>query len=156
MDGARPACTNLPAGTSKVVSMKKSVSERASYPAPFPEQAIPSSGSWITQTSKAPTHEPPTCERCASDDFLVYERLTLLLDADRVQPPCWDVEFWCGQCESFYGMLTTFVPNDRQAVRLASENPRYVKYRVAPPTAAIGTKVARGAHQRLGGTSGTE
>lgn len=136
--------------------MKKSVSERASLSPLFPEQATPSRGAWITQTSKAPSHEAPTCERCASDAFLVYERLSLLLDVRRVQPPCWDMEFWCGQCESFYGMLTTFVPGDRQAVRLATENPRYVQYRVAPPEAATGTKVARGARQRLAGTAGAE
>ncbi|MFL4474416.1 hypothetical protein ACIPVK_10500 [Paeniglutamicibacter sp. MACA_103] len=79
--------------------------------------------------------------------------MTLLLDVQREQPPCWDVEFWCGQCESFSGMLTTHVPDDRQAVRLASENPRYVQYRLAPPEAATGTKVARGARQTLAGQS---
>lgn len=81
-------------------------------------------------------HETPTCEHCNSDTYLVYERITLLLDAARVQPPCWDVEFWCGRCESFYGILTTFVPGDHQAVRLAAENPHYVRYAAPIPQLA--------------------
>ncbi|MDO5745026.1 MAG: hypothetical protein Q4P23_11220 [Micrococcaceae bacterium] len=83
-----------------------------------------------------PVNEIPTCERCNADTYLVYERITLLLDAARVQPPCWDVEFWCGQCESFYGILTTLVPVDHQAVRLAAENPRYVRYPASLPRLA--------------------
>ncbi|MBV1779746.1 hypothetical protein KRR55_11550 [Paeniglutamicibacter sp. ABSL32-1] len=131
--------------------MKKSVPKRASYSPVVSGQAVPSAGAWITQSGKAPSYEAPTCDRCASDDFLVYENVTLLLDSQRVQPPCWDVEFWCGRCESYGGTLTTHVPDDRQAVRLASENPRYVNYRVAPQEAAIGTKVARGDRRRLAG-----
>lgn len=134
--------------------MKKSVSKRASFSPLLSGQAAPSAGAWITQTGKAPSHEVPTCERCGSDASLVYESVSLLLDAQRVQPPCWDVEFWCGQCESFYGMLTTHVPDDRQAVRLAAENPRYVQYRVTPKEHGAGTKVSRGARQRLPGLTG--
>lgn len=129
--------------------MKKPDSKRVSISSLHSGQATPSAGAWIRQSGKAPSYEAPTCERCDSGDFLVYENVTLLLDTQRILPPCWDVEFWCGQCESFYGMLTTYVPDDRQAVRLASENPRYVQYRVGPPEGATGTKVARGARQHL-------
>jgi hypothetical protein len=156
LKSTRVACANLPAGTSKVVSMKKSVSKRASNPTMLSGQVTPSGGAWITETNMAPFPDAPTCERCESSDFLVYENVTLLLDAQRVQPPCWDVEYWCGHCESFYGMLTTHVPDDRQAVRLAAENPRYVRHRVTRQEPGQRTKVARNSRQHVPGFARAE
>lgn len=150
------ACANLPAGTSKVVSMKKSVSKRVPQMPLLSGQATPSAAAWIKQRNKAPSYEAPTCERCDSSEYLVYENVTLLLDSNRVQPPCWDVEYWCGACESFYGMLTTYVPEDRQAVRLAAENPRYVHYRVTGQERGDSTKVARTARQQLRGLTAAD
>jgi hypothetical protein len=150
------ACANLPAGSSKVVSMKKSVSKRVPQMPLLSGQPTPSAGAWIKQRNKAPSYEAPTCDRCDTSEYLVYENVTLLLDANRVQPPCWDIEYWCGACESFYGMLTTHVPEDRQAVRLAAENPRYLHYRVAGQERGNSTKVARGARQQLPGLTAAD
>lgn len=150
------ACANLPAGSSKVVSMKKSVSKRVPQMPLLSGQPTPSAGAWIKQRNKAPSYEAPTCDRCDTSEYLVYENVTLLLDANRVQPPCWDIEYWCGACESFYGMLTTHVPEDRQAVRLAAENPRYMHYRVAGQERGNSTKVARGARQQLPGLTAAD
>ena len=100
-----------------------------------------------------PVDEAPTCGHCASSDFLVYENVTLLLDAARVQPASWDVEFWCGACESFGGMLTTHVPDDRQAARLAAENPRFVRYPATGEQPTTHTKVARSARRELAAAS---
>ncbi|KAA0973409.1 hypothetical protein ACIGB6_01995 [Paeniglutamicibacter gangotriensis] len=89
-----------------------------------------------------PGNETPTCERCASSAYLVYERITLVLDAERIQPPGWDLAYWCGKCESFYGMLTTVAPGDRKGIRLAAENPRYVHYAMPEPNTDTGTEAA--------------
>ncbi|WP_181578284.1 hypothetical protein [Arthrobacter sp. AQ5-05] len=139
--------------------MKKSFGKRTSQSLLRSAPDIPPAPERSVHPSRVPTDEAPTCESCGSGDFLVYEHVELLLDRRRVQPPCWDVEFWCGQCESFYGMLTTHVPDDRQAVRLASENPRYVRYPDAAPesgaeawtVAVAGSKVSRDARRQIPG-----
>ena len=130
--------------------MKKSLGKHTSQSLLRSAPDSPASLGLSVHSPRVPTNEAPTCEACGSSDYLVYEHVELLLDRRRVQPPCWDVEFWCGQCESFYGMLTTQVPDDRQAVRLASENPRYVRY----PDAA--TESAAGAWAVAGATAGTK
>ncbi|MBP2374356.1 hypothetical protein [Paeniglutamicibacter psychrophenolicus] len=135
--------------------MKKSFGKRTSQSLLRSAPDIPPALELSVHPSRVPTDEAPTCDSCGSSDFLVYEHVELRLDRRRVQPPCWDVEFWCGQCESFYGMLTTQVPDDRQAVRLASENPRYVRYPDAAPDSAAeawaGTKVSRDARRQIPG-----
>lgn len=82
---------------------------------------------------REPEKETPTCERCVTDAYLVYERITLVLDFGRIQPPCWDLAFWCGRCESVYGMMTTVPPGDRKGIQVAAENPRYVRYATPIP-----------------------
>jgi hypothetical protein len=131
--------------------MKKSLGKHTSQSLLRSAPDSPASLGLSMHSPRVPTNEAPTCEACGSSDYLVYEHVELLLDRRRVQPPCWDVEFWCGQCESFYGMLTTQVPDDRQAVRLASENPRYVGYSGAEQESGAGTKVSRSARKQLRG-----
>lgn len=130
------AIFGFPASEAKVNPVKKPQVKRTSLSllrAALDEPTLPALG---PPPHKTPVHEIPTCERCNADTYLVYERITLLLDAARVQPPCWDVAFWCGRCESFYGILTTLVPGDHQAVRLAAENPHYVRYLASAPRLA--------------------
>ncbi|MDQ0096205.1 hypothetical protein [Paeniglutamicibacter psychrophenolicus] len=134
--------------------MKKSFGKRTSQSMLRSAPDNPPALELTVHPSRVPANEAPTCGSCGSGDYLVYEHVELLLDRRRVQPPCWDVEFWCGKCESFYGMLTTQVPDDRRAVRLASENPRYVSYPGPAPESGAGTKVSRDARTQVPGLDG--
>lgn len=95
-------------------SMQRSVDLSAREPSPAP--------------GRTPTNEAPTCAACATAEYLVYDEITLQIDARGIKPAVWDIEYWCGNCESVYGILTTHRPDDGPAMRLAVANPRVVNY----------------------------
>ena len=61
----------------------------------------------------------PVCDLCQTDDYLVYEHVRVLAGPDPAAPPVWEVDCWCGRCETFYGYPTTQPPKDPAAVRTA-------------------------------------
>lgn len=58
----------------------------------------------------------PTCELCQTDEFLVYERVQVVGKDTKVEPLLWDVDCWCGKCETFYGFRTVHPPKSRAAL----------------------------------------
>lgn len=70
----------------------------------------------ITLPPNAAVHmygTPPTCEQCQTDEFLVYERVQAVGKRTKVGPILWDVDCWCGKCETFYGFRTIHPPKSR-------------------------------------------
>lgn len=61
----------------------------------------------------------PTCDLCQTDDYLVFELVRVVIDTHRFASPVWELEFWCGQCETFYGFRTVHPPRDRRVVESA-------------------------------------
>lgn len=51
-----------------------------------------------------------SCEVCLTDEYLVYEDIRLVTKPQSGGPPIWDVDCWCGKCETFYGFRTTSQP----------------------------------------------
>ena len=63
--------------------------------------------------------ESPICDLCQTEDYLVYEHVRMITGPDPAAPPVWEVDCWCGQCETFYGYRTTHPPKDPYVVRSA-------------------------------------
>ncbi|GAA1496093.1 hypothetical protein GCM10009628_10950 [Paeniglutamicibacter kerguelensis] len=59
----------------------------------------------------------PLCEQCLTDEYLVYEDVRKAMKVKGVKAPIWDVECWCGKCETFYGFRATHPPKDPRAVQ---------------------------------------
>ncbi|GAA1496808.1 hypothetical protein GCM10009628_18110 [Paeniglutamicibacter kerguelensis] len=58
----------------------------------------------------------PTCDLCQTDEYLVYERVRAVRNPADGVPTLWDVDCWCGKCETFYGFRTIRPPKDPQVV----------------------------------------
>ncbi|MBP2385843.1 hypothetical protein JOF47_001354 [Paeniglutamicibacter kerguelensis] len=59
----------------------------------------------------------PNCDPCQSDEYLVFEHVRIVVDPARLASPMWELEFWCGECETFYGFTTLHPPKDPHVVR---------------------------------------
>ena len=46
---------------------------------------------------------PPTCEVCRTGEFLVFEKIVPVWPPGASGPLAWDVDYWCGSCETYYG-----------------------------------------------------
>jgi hypothetical protein len=44
-----------------------------------------------------------TCEVCQTAEFLVFEKIAPVQGLGAVRPIEWDVDYWCGKCETYYG-----------------------------------------------------
>lgn len=60
--------------------------------------------------------ERPYCDHCETKDFLVFERVEMTVTIAGVHTPVWEVDCWCGQCETYYGFRTRFPPEDPYVV----------------------------------------
>lgn len=49
---------------------------------------------------------PPTCEVCQTPEFLVFEKIDPIGPRTGRGPLTWDVDYWCGKCETYYGFQT--------------------------------------------------
>lgn len=45
----------------------------------------------------------PTCEACQTDEFLVFEKIVPVRSPGSSGFTMWDLDYWCGNCESYYG-----------------------------------------------------
>lgn len=61
----------------------------------------------------------PFCGLCRTDEFLVFEHVLLLINPRRTASPVWELEFWCGKCETFYGFRSVHPPKDPRVVQAA-------------------------------------
>ena len=53
----------------------------------------------------------PWCSACNSDEFLVFDAVTLLPPGPGAPAlPRWDVSYWCSHCDGYYGHQTFKVP----------------------------------------------
>ncbi|MDQ0095998.1 hypothetical protein [Paeniglutamicibacter psychrophenolicus] len=63
----------------------------------------------IPVAARVNRESPAICGRCHSDQYLVYEEVKPV-PRQGTNPPQWDVECWCGQCEEYQGFRTTTPP----------------------------------------------
>lgn len=67
--------------------------------------------------------ESPSCELCQTDEFLVYERVQAVRKRTTTEPILWDVDCWCGKCETFYGFQTIHPPKGAKETQAVLQNP---------------------------------
>lgn len=70
-----------------------------------------------------PAEAQPVCDICQSDEYLVYERVRAVSNTEEGEPQLWDVDCWCGNCETFYGYRTTHPPEVRHSIQPTPETP---------------------------------
>lgn len=73
--------------------------------------------------AELPAEAPSLCHICQSDEYLVYERVRAVSNPAEGEPPLWDVDCWCGNCETFYGYRTTHPPEVRHSIQPTPETP---------------------------------
>jgi hypothetical protein len=50
-----------------------------------------------------PPRSRPSCDICQTDKYLVFEKVAPVCPPGTSRPIAWDVDCWCGKCESYYG-----------------------------------------------------
>ena len=70
-----------------------------------------------------PAETQPLCVNCKSDEYLVHERVHAVRNHAGGAPALWDVDCWCGKCETFYGYTTTRPPEVRHGIQATPEAP---------------------------------
>lgn len=56
---------------------------------------------------------PPTCEVCPTNEFLLFEKIVPVRSLGTPGLIAWDVDYWCGNCETYYGFQTTDRDTDK-------------------------------------------